>query len=233
MLRNVEIVHAGDAPERRGPRLHRHAWSELIWVRRGRYEVEVQGRLHRCGPNTALLYAAGVEHRPAFLPDARGIGEVVVAQFDARPGTGLPAPVPMIDRSGRIRAAIDWLVDLRVGGPGDAAAAEHVLAAVIHELGRRSPREPYLVASVRTWLNAHPGVWPRANALAAALGLSRSRLLHIFPALAGAPLMRFVRQCRLAEAEALIASGVSAAEAATRCGFAHASHLARWRRRRS
>jgi AraC-like DNA-binding protein len=63
--------------------------------------------------------------------------------------------------------------------------------------------------------------------VAAIAGLSDSRFLHVFTESVGIPLRRYVRWLRLQLADAEIAQGTTATDAAFRAGFADASHLSR------
>ncbi|MBB5788891.1 AraC family transcriptional regulator [Jiangella mangrovi] len=67
----------------------------------------------------------------------------------------------------------------------------------------------------------------RLGDLAAAVGLSESRLGHLFSAQAGLPFRRYVLWQRLQRALALLAGGASLTDAAHGSGFADAAHLTR------
>jgi AraC-like DNA-binding protein len=67
--------------------------------------------------------------------------------------------------------------------------------------------------------------------MAEVAGLSPSRLMHLFTESVGVPPRPYVRWLRLQRACGEIMQGASITEAAHRCGFSDASHLARTIRR--
>jgi AraC-like DNA-binding protein len=68
---------------------------------------------------------------------------------------------------------------------------------------------------------------PLAPALAAAVGLSAGRLIHLFTREMGLPIRRYVLWLRLRDVMFSLAAGHSLTEAAHRAGFADSPHLSR------
>lgn len=210
-------------------RAHRHDRHELVYVVRGAYRVEVEGRRTAGGERTWFAYPAGTDHRPEL--SGRGWCEVVVVQWTDGPGPG--GTLRGEDRSGRVFAALQWLLDLQRGDrPADRQAAAQVLAALVHELGRGGRGGGYLLRVVEQYVADHRAERITPALIAQLVGLSRSHLLRRFAAEAGQPLMAYVRERRLQHARELLATGLTLAETARRCGFSSASHLARLHRAR-
>jgi transcriptional regulator GlxA family with amidase domain len=69
------------------------------------------------------------------------------------------------------------------------------------------------------------------DALAAAVGLSPGRLMHVFTASVGIPLRPYLAWLRLQRAAGAIVAGASVTDAAAAAGFADAAHMSRTFRR--
>lgn len=69
------------------------------------------------------------------------------------------------------------------------------------------------------------------EALAARVGLSPGRLMHVFTASIGTPLRPYLAWLRLQRAAAAIVGGMSLTEAAAAAGFSDGAHMSRTFRR--
>lgn len=106
--------------------------------------------------------------------------------------------------------------------PGDDDSAAHWLDIAAPAADRRI--DPRITAVLNT-IRAHPADPVPARELAAAVGLSESRLLHLFRTESGTSLRRYRLWARLLSAGAAIAGGSSLTDAAMHAGFASPSHL--------
>ncbi|GAA1207113.1 helix-turn-helix domain-containing protein [Prauserella alba] len=105
--------------------------------------------------------------------------------------------------------------------PGTAAAWLDI-AAPVGDSGRIDPRIARLVSVLRD----DPAVTRPAGELAACVGLSESRLLHLFRAETGTSLRAYRLWTRLLHAARAVATGSDLTAAAADAGFASPSHLA-------
>ncbi|MGE0215857.1 helix-turn-helix domain-containing protein [Mycolicibacterium sp.] len=82
------------------------------------------------------------------------------------------------------------------------------------------------IAAIAARIGADPAAAPSSSELAAAVGLSESRLLHLFRRETGTSLRRYRLWIRLMRAGAAIGAGHNLTRAAADAGFASPSHLA-------
>jgi AraC family transcriptional regulator len=106
------------------------------------------------------------------------------------------------------RVLNDWLEALSPSATRERARDVRVLAAI---------------TVLKKTLNQHVSVAD----LAAQVGLSQSRLSHLFRSHTGLPVRRYVLWLRLQEAVRIIADGHSLTEAAHAAGFADSAHVTR------
>lgn len=83
------------------------------------------------------------------------------------------------------------------------------------------------IAALREKLRALPEKRATLGELAAELGLSESRLTHLFKQETGVSLRRYMLWLRLSDAMARALSGASLTEAAHASGFSDSAHLSR------
>ncbi|MCX5210401.1 helix-turn-helix transcriptional regulator [Kitasatospora sp. NBC_00240] len=206
--------------------MHAHHSVQLLVAARGELELaDAAGLRVAC---RAVIVPADTAHSVL-----RGAAEGVLAQLDPDSVTGRElarraqppgcaaawaragAALPPVTGGGHeeLLAQIGALVDATPGaGPSEA---RHPAVA------RAVARLPELVADGPV----------RIGVLAAAAGLSESRLAHLFRAELGLPLRPYVRWLRMRRATELIAAGASLTAAAHQAGFADAAHLTRTCRR--
>jgi AraC-like DNA-binding protein len=175
--------------------------------------------------------AGGVVTRPdvPHAIDATGLPTVILfvdpeSEVGAGFATRFPDPITPLDQD----ACASARGALAIAGASDdaPAAIARTLEALAVTPGRapRHPRVRMLLAHLR---GADAEADLSLEALARHVGLSPSRLLHIFSADVGIPLRPYLRWLRLERAGAAIAGGASLAEAAHRAGFADAAHMTR------
>lgn len=95
----------------------------------------------------------------------------------------------------------------------------------------RPGREPHAVKTVKCYLEQHYAEDVSLGDLSRLTGLSRHHLVRVFCEAAGVPPHAYLRQVRVTQAKALLASGQPVAEVALRTGFTDQSHLTRWFKR--
>ncbi|WP_147123999.1 helix-turn-helix transcriptional regulator, partial [Nocardia neocaledoniensis] len=91
---------------------------------------------------------------------------------------------------------------------------------------RRRRAHPVVTEALRT-AGGWPGGPPALGELAARVGLSGSRLSHVFTEHVGLPYAAWRRWTRLHQAFAVVRAGGSLTEAAHTAGFADSAHLTR------
>lgn len=121
-------------------------------------------------------------------------------------------------------------------GPVLSHTRERPLGAVVTDLTRQltpvpadaiPQRHPAVLAALDLLADpAHPGA-VRGTEVAAQVGISASRLTHLFTAQVGIPLRRYVLWRRLHIAITRIQSGDDLTDAAHAAGFADSAHLSR------
>ncbi|MFN6953512.1 MAG: helix-turn-helix domain-containing protein [Acetobacteraceae bacterium] len=172
-------------------------------------------------------FVAGIVETPVFTATDGAQEGVQVMFTPAGAGRLLGLPVAALggavqgvgERIAGLDALSARLRDTR-GWPARFAVLEawlHARAAAAREV----PRELALA-----WDALRRGGMPVAR-LASALGWSERRLARRFTAEFGLPPKRAARLLRFDRARQLLGAGVSAAEAAARCGYADQPHLAR------
>jgi AraC-like DNA-binding protein len=180
------------------------------------------------GEAAGVLTAPDVEH--AIDP---GAGEVLLVFVD-----------PESDAGARLVAAISpplrWITPaerdllVRESDPGAIVGAEGAAwtARAIEILGGAQPsarrRVHPRVRKLLRLLAADPREdGASLETLAAVVGLSPSRLMHVFTESLGIPLRPYLAWLRLQRAAHAITAGLSLAEAAHAAGFADAAHMTR------
>jgi AraC-like DNA-binding protein len=180
---------------------------------------------HEWHASPGLLIGAGVRHQlgPAGSPllllylDAQSAcGRALSA---AMPGASLTLNTSQVSQL--------WSILTR---PDQLAPDQQLCAYLLGEIPHLPPDDP-LMDRLLTELDARITQPVRAQDLAAAVGLSSSRLLHRFRDHTGLPLRPYVRWRRLLRALQALLAGVSITQAAVDAGFADAAHLTRTCRR--
>jgi AraC-like DNA-binding protein len=178
--------------------------------------------------------AAGVLTSPdtPHAVDARGV-EVLLIFLDPESDDGamfqpaLHGPMRLIDSAERAALVhgADPLGFVRDGAGEWSRSAARILGLTPSDLRRAiHPRVRKLLALLRD-VNFE-GV-TSLDMLAEAVGLSPSRLMHVFTESIGIPLRPYLSWLRLQRAAVAIVSGASLTEAAHAAGFADAAHMSR------
>lgn len=107
--------------------------------------------------------------------------------------------------------------------PADDTSARRWLDLAAPAVPHRT--DPRVAAAIRR-ITADPQRAPSSRCLAAEVGLSESRFLHLFRRQAGTSLRRYRLWVRLLRAGSSVSAGKSLTEAAVEAGFASPSHLA-------
>ncbi|WP_437504127.1 helix-turn-helix domain-containing protein [Sorangium sp. So ce1099] len=216
----VHIVEGAGAARRHAVHL-----VKLVVPVDGPLEVEREGE-RPIAVRASVLTGAGVAHAvgspgatvTAFLPpDGLGAGAQVAARGRVLVLEGALAE--------RVRgAALDAL-----RGRLDHAAARELMTACARAFapGRARPPIDRRVLRVMRRLAEHAPDRPALGPLAAAEGLSRSRLSHLFHDAFGHPLRDYVTFLRVMTAVRALVDGAAPAQAALAGGFHDQAHLAR------
>ncbi|WP_280397670.1 AraC family transcriptional regulator [Nocardia carnea] len=192
----------------------------------------------RIGDATAHAHAAVqmlfVAHGALTLTDATGhttaaqaaiIPPGVSHKVNAEPGT--TGFVAFLDPdSAPAHAAVSRLVGLPTAQADSWVAAARPRPSVPPVAPARQRTHPVVADALRAaaeW----PGGPPTLGELAARVGISGSRLSHVFAAEVGLPYAAWRRWTRLRQAFGVVRAGGSLTEAAHTAGFADSAHLTR------
>jgi len=218
----------------RGPgaksRRHAHHAMHVLLCATG--SLRVRAGRGVVGPAAGVLTGPDVAHEI----DARG-ADVLIVFIDPESDAGqtlraaLPGPVRLVTPAERDALLAGARADeiMRSGGADWIGRAVDLLGS--WSLAPRPPMHP----RVRKLLRLLPSFSAESDtslaALAAAVGLSPSRLMHVFTESIGLPLRPYLAWLRLQRAAGAIVGGVPFGEAATNAGFADAAHMSRTFRR--
>ncbi|WP_437277392.1 AraC family transcriptional regulator [Sorangium sp. So ce375] len=214
----VHIVEGAGATRRHALHL-----VKLVVPVDGPLEIDAEGG-RPLGVRAPVLTGAGVAHSigspgatvAIFLPpDGLGAGAQAAARGRVLALEGAQAE--------RVRAAA--LDVLR--GRLDHAAAHELMRACARAFAPGGPRvDPRVLRAMRRLAEQAPAR-PALGPLAAAEGLSRSRLSHLFQGAFGHPLRDYVTFLRVMTAVRALEDGTTPARAALEGGFHDQAHLAR------
>lgn len=206
---------------------HAHHAMHLVLAREGTLAVRHQGRTVRAA---GVLTAPDVPHGI----DARG-AEVLLVFVDPESEVGrallmvLATPVRLLsaDERDAVGTAHDPSHLMGSGGPPWLAEVARVLGAPAVTNARTvHPRVKKLLRLLRAGEDA-----TSLEALAAEVGLSPGRLMHVFTESIGVPLRPYLAWLRLQRTAAGIVSGRPLTEVALEAGFSDAAHMSRSFRR--
>ena len=208
--------------------LHRHHCVQLVMTLNGalRFRRRPRERWTTCG---AVLVRPDAWHEV----NARGT-DVVIAFVDAESELGAAlARRTAADVAPILPATVaEWRTQL--GEPDSLTAARMEPWVTQTLLSERKP--PSIDHRVKRVLRDLPNLLADArvvslNAVAASVGLSPSRFLHLFTTSVGVPLRPYVLWLRLQCGARELARGRSVADAAHAAGFSDAAHFTRTFRR--
>ena len=208
--------------------LHRHHCVQLVMALDGilRFRQGERERWTACG---AVLVKPDAWHEV----NARGI-DVLIAFVDAESDLGAALADRIASAVAPIPVAIvaEWRAQLGDLATLTAARVEPWVTGTL----LRDRRPPSIDRRVKRVLRDLPSRLAELEAvsldgLAASVGLSPSRFLHLFTMSVGVPLRPFVLWLRLQRGARELASGQSVATAAHAAGFSDAAHFTRTFRR--
>jgi AraC-like DNA-binding protein len=207
---------------------HRHHCVQLVFALRGnlRFRERAGQRWTTCG---AVLVRPDAWHEV----DARHT-DVLIAFVDAESELG----AALLERGPDAVAAIDpdviteWRTQL--GDP--AALTSACVEPWVQQTLLRDRRRPSLDPRVKRILKSLPNRLAQEedvslDGVAASVGLSPSRFMHLFTTSVGVPLRPYVLWLRLQCGAGELARGTSVADAAHVAGFSDAAHFTRTFRR--
>ncbi|WP_280343362.1 AraC family transcriptional regulator [Nocardia neocaledoniensis] len=185
---------------------HAHAAVQVLFVARG--ALTLTDAAGRTTPAQAAIIPPGVGHQVGAAPGTSGF----VAFLDPDSVTARAAVARLAGLPGE--HAMSWVAAARPRPPAPRAPA------------RRQRAHPVVTEALRAaaeW----PGGPPALGALAGRVGISGSRLSHVFTEHVGLPYAAWRRWSRLHLAFAVVRAGGSLTEAAHTAGFADSAHLTR------
>lgn len=207
---------------------HAHHAMHLVLAVRGELSVNVGGAVHR---GAGVLTAPDVPH----ALDARGADTLLVfvdpeSDVGASLRAALATPVRIVTPAER--RAIDATTDPRAIMGADGPAWTAKLATILGDgaVPTRRPIHPR-VRRLLALLRSEEPDDTSLEALARRVGLSPSRLMHVFTTSIGIPLRPYLAWLRLQRAAAAIVAGSTLTEAAAFAGFADSAHMSRSFRR--
>lgn len=200
---------------------HAHNAVQFVWAKEGDVIAHLTGReVHA----QAFLVPAGLEH--SFDASGRAIALLLLERHGRR---GASADARAIALLGRNLAPL--LADLPFPPPDiepDAALAW--CDALLDRLGARAHgASPLSQASRRAieHVESNLGGVPRLADAARSIGISTTRLTHLFSREVGIPFRRYVLWARIKRAVEASRRGANATAAAIEAGFSDSAHLSR------
>lgn len=204
---------------------HRHFTASLAFSLDGKFRARAAGR--DWAPHAGMLVAPNVEQQM----DARGT-LLVIMQID--PETSHFARIAhRFDEDGPYIALDEELVE-QLSSETDAAARQgdalRLWRIAISRLARPGVEGRVLderIVHAMAVLKASFFAPPTASALAAQVGLSEGRLIHLFSEQMGLPIRRYILWLRMRDVIYSIALGKTMTEAAHAAGFSDSAHMTR------
>ncbi|WP_245679325.1 helix-turn-helix transcriptional regulator [Actinomadura hibisca] len=200
---------------------HAHAAVQVLVVSAG--EVLLTDAHDETRAVRAAVIGAGARHT-LHAPDAEGV--MVYLDPAGRDARALAASLDRSDTVASWVTAAQPVEDLLAGRTPSVAAGDQAVETLA---GLPEPPRPASAAVVRALelLPELTGGPIRLDQVAAAVGLSPSRLRHLFVQQAGLPFSACVRWARLHAAMDVVRAGGSLTEAAHTAGFSDSAHLTR------
>jgi len=209
---------------------HRHGQPTLVAMERGATDCILAGRRTHAPAASIQFVAAGSERTICAGPDG-----AVCLVITADPMQAVGAHRHWDRGTQRMLMASTipelWTRLMRATGrPGaPSSELERTLLAILQFASRpaRAPRAPWLQAALR-WLEQAPGGVGTVRDLSRQLELHPVHVARVVREATGVSIREFVRQRRVAQAQALLReTSASVSAIAHRTGFADQSHLCR------
>lgn len=214
---------------------HRHPHhDEVIAVVAGELHARVGGQTLVARPGEILHYPAGALHVEA----ASGEAALETLFVGFRAPARLDMPFHNRDRDGHVIHALRWILALKASGsPADAAVAESLFRAVLHELANAlnvEGSDNELVRRVQRFVEFHLASRLTLRDLAHEAGLSVFHFSRVFAKATGQTPMAYVRGARLRKAMTLLqTTSLPLRAIAPLAGFADAMQFSRVFRRQT
>jgi AraC-like DNA-binding protein len=247
-LQNLELLRAHYRTQSFPKHTHDHYAVGVIergalgYFYRGEHVVASSGDINLCIPgeaHTGQPEAEGGWSYRMFYLEPRTLQDVACEV------SGRPAAPPFF-RAGALEdaALAQRLLEahVRMEKPETPGLEREtlLLSALAHLIRRhadtrlsdtRTGDEPISVRLVKDYLEAHYAEDVTLTTLSQLTGLSRYHLVRTFTGRVGVPPHTYLRQVRIRQAKALLASGHTPADVALSTGFTDQSHLTRWFKR--
>lgn len=200
--------------------IHAHHAVQFVWSSAGAVKLRLANETIQA---TAFLVPAGVEH--SFDASGHRIALMLVERHGARGA--------MIDQVARAHVGEDLssrLVDVMF--PSSDLGAEAALSwceSLLAALGcRELAAEPSsMCRRVVAFVESNLDGVPRLSDAAQLVGISTTRLTHLFSTEVGVPFRRYVLWARIKRAVEATRRGANATGAAVEAGFSDSAHLTR------
>jgi AraC-like DNA-binding protein len=196
----------------------------LVLSHGGRIHVDVGGERHEV---PGVLTAPDAKH----AIDARG-WEVTLVFLDPESDAGDRLRATLIGPARLLTLAErDTILDDKAAEAarfqGGTAWTDRIVRALGAEPAPRRPVHPRVRKLLRHLSSLPASADTSLESLAAGVGLSPGRLMHVFTESVGIPLRPYLAWLRLQRAAAAIVSGVPLSQAASLAGFVDAAHMTR------
>lgn len=214
---------------------HRHRRSHLVMVFSGVWSERTHRGTRNLGVGEILFHPSGYEHQTR----AAAPGTEIILMFIDPEAIGGFCPL-YGDLDGElhvhfeaVRAIPDMIREELLQGDEASPFMLQSLATQLLALGSRVcsdgtvPAPPWLTRALDTINDQYARPLTVAS-IAKKVGISPSRLAHVFSDVVGRPMTTYIRETRVrAAAKALRESSMPIGEIALACGFYDQSHLAR------
>lgn len=168
------------------------------------------------------IIAPGTPHRL----DSRG-GEVAVLLVEPELAAAREAMARLLGGKAYAPLPMEEMRQLRAFCLGDGTPSHAHMLGLLAPGARNVPERDPRIAALQERLRALPEKRASLGAIAAEMGLSESRLTHLFKEETGVSFRRYLLWLRLGDAMARALAGASLTDAAHAAGFADSAHLSR------
>ena len=206
---------------------HHGGCHELVLPLEGKLRTSVGNRKISAEPGQVMLYPGDLLHAPrAHGP--KPLVMIVLRWTGGENLADLDEPDVRVDRQGRIRRQMEWILDIHPSRHGaDRRTCEALTHTVVHELGRlQNPAHSALAERIRRFIREHLQEDISLDDLAREARLSKYHFARKFKRITGQTPMSLVNQMRIEAARSLILQTDLTLDAvAAQVGLADASHL--------
>ncbi len=201
--------------------LHRHPHSELLLVRNGSMQVEIDGHGQAAAAGDLILYPPGSQHRE------RNAGRRALELCYVHGRLGPVAGNRLADRQGRLAQVVRWLVEDQAAGASPETLAGWMEVLRVQTAGC-GDADGGLARTVRADLRSRTALQHTVPGLARAAGLGPRQFLRRYRAETGSTPMADLRRMRCeAAADLLVSTDWPLERIAGAVGFCDAFHLSK------